>query len=91
MAAAELYRSAQKMKITVTIIWLILVLGGLSLCYWFTNGSWRMYGSTLIEHDIVRFGPIPMFLSVCWAFLFLVALLLPCKGWSQKKTTRNEN
>ena len=72
------------MNTIVKSIWIVLGIGGIGIWYWFMDGSWQTHGDTLLEHDIVRFGPIPMFLSFCWGFLFLVALLLTCKGWSSK-------
>ncbi|MGB8356179.1 MAG: hypothetical protein WCD79_19940 [Chthoniobacteraceae bacterium] len=55
----------------------ILVLGGLVLfviILWFGYGSWRSHGYTLIEHDEVRFGPVPMLFFGAWALSFLFAL-----------------
>ena len=77
----------QNMKNILIAIWSILAVSGSLLYYWFMHGSWSTHGSSLIEHDAVRFGFVPIFISAGWGFLLLIALLLPFKGLPQKKTT----
>jgi len=43
--------------------------------WWFSFESWRSHGTTLLEHDIVRFGPVPLLLSAIWGVLFVAVFL----------------
>jgi hypothetical protein len=72
------------MKTTLITIWSILAVSGALLYYWFMHGSWITHGSSLLEHDSVRFGPVPIFLSLGWRVLGFIALLLQCKGFARK-------
>jgi predicted RNase H-like HicB family nuclease len=61
----------KKKKISFLLAgWLVVLVGGSALYWWLQYGSWRLHGNTLMEHDEVRFGDIPMFFfSVCYSFL----------------------
>jgi len=58
------------------ITWTILLIGACALGWWFSFGWWRSSGNTMIERDYVRFGPVPIALSVVWMLLLVVARLL---------------
>ena len=71
------------MKKLLITLWITVIVTGAALWYWFMYGSWRTPDGSLLEHDLVRFGPIPLLCGGSWIILFLGTLLLPCKGFSK--------
>jgi hypothetical protein len=57
------------------IFWIFLVLYGGYGIWWMQYGSWKNNGNTLLSHDIVRFGPIPVTLFGLWWILFILSFL----------------
>jgi hypothetical protein len=58
------------------LIWSALVLGGAGLLWWFMCGPWEFAGPNMSDRDWIRFGQIPMTLSVIWVGLVLFAAVL---------------
>jgi len=52
--------------------WVVIVLGGIALGWWFFDGPWQVPGESLLEHDIVRFGPVPLLISGVWLLMVLI-------------------
>ena len=67
------------MKKAFTILTFGLIIGAASLYRWYMHGSWQESGDTLIEHDIVRFGPLPLFLTSLWMFAAIITVILAIK------------
>ena len=78
--------SGMKMITLMKVAWVIILLGGVALVWWFSYGSWRLHGDTLLEHDIVRFGPVPLVLSCVWVLLLFLVLLATLHSSTHRKT-----
>jgi hypothetical protein len=62
------------MRVAYSLSCFATIAGGMALYWWFFHGSWRVHGHTVIERDLVRFGPYPLIFSRLW-FVSLVASL----------------
>jgi hypothetical protein len=58
-------------------MWMLVFASGVSLHWWFMYGPWRNAEGPdiLLAHDAVRFGPVPMFLTLTWLLISLVLSL----------------
>ena len=65
------------MKWLLGFLWLLVIAGGGSLYWWFMHGPWRNAEGPdpLLAHDAVRFGSLPMFLTLFWLLLVSITLL----------------
>lgn len=64
------------MRMLCNLVWLLLLIGACGLCCWFSYGWWRFGGDSMIERDSIRFGRVPVTLSLVWVLLLLIAPLL---------------
>jgi len=63
-------------KNIIKVLWLIVVVGFISLCWWFFHGPWQNVDGLMIHRDAVRFGPIPIVLSIAWFSLFIITIVI---------------
>lgn len=74
------------MKKAFTILTFSLIIGAAFLYRWYMHGSWRENGYTLIEHDTVRFGPLPLLLTLIWILAAIITVILAMKLTTPKST-----
>lgn len=64
------------MKILLRTLWIVIAIGAATLIWWFFYGPWQNAGDSLLSHDLVRFGPIPICSSMAWFALVLITILV---------------
>jgi len=74
------------MRTLMKTVWVLILLGGVALYWWFMHGWWQSAGDTLIERDSVRFGPVPVTLALVWALLLFASLALSLLWQSRRRT-----
>ena len=74
------------MKKAFTILTFSLIIGAAFLYRWYMHGSWRENGHTLIERDAVRFGSLPLLLTLLWIFAAIITVIPALKLTTPKST-----
>jgi hypothetical protein len=75
----------------VRLLWLLVVAGGGALCWWYMYGPWQNAGDSLLAHDMVRFGPLPLGLTIAWTLLLIVTLFASAVSGSLTRNKRNSD
>jgi uncharacterized membrane protein len=60
--------------------WTTLILSAEYYFWWCVNGDWRNHTeNSLLAHDLVIYGPVPVALGAVWLILFVVLVILTLK------------
>jgi hypothetical protein len=74
------------MKYLLRLLWLLVISGGVALCCWYIHGPPSTCGGSLLTHDAVRFGPVPIVLTWAWILCLIGAILASRRSTSPKGT-----
>ena len=64
------------MKMVIRTLWGVIVIGAIALTWWFAYGPWQNAGNKLLSHDTVRFGPVPIYLTMAWGAIIAITLFI---------------
>ncbi len=73
----EKKQKALRWNCSLVFSWVALALAAKYYFWWCTEGEWRKHtANTLLAHDAVIYGPLPLTFGALWMLLIIVVFVL---------------